>query len=326
MASRCLGSSARSYATAVPLPTKRAPKVPPSLLSTSKPVPQESERRKRVRRDPNHPYPARKAHLYTQYTRLVTNPTPIIASDASTQPGPNDTETLTEASTASTSPPAIVLISHENFSVAAFTKLRGEIATALAKTQTARDNLAIAKGNPVPEDRLSARFQIIRPGLFIPVVRKASGKKEGNKLSKMLKGPIAALVLGGTLDPPLLSAVLRVVDKAAPALPAAAQAKAKSKGSDDVFEPKEKAPAVPRMVVAGAYIDGKVLTNARLREVAKLPRLDELRAQIVGLVGAPGSKIAGVLSSAAGARLALTLEGWKRGLEEGGEATEATKE
>ncbi|KAG8948659.1 hypothetical protein FRC04_009424 [Tulasnella sp. 424] len=325
MASRCLGSSARSYATAVPLSTKRAPKVPPSVLSTSKSVPQESERRKRVRRDPNHPYPARKAHLYTQYTRLVTNPVPITASDASKQPGPNDTETLTQATPASTSPPAIVLISHENFSVAAFTKLRGEIATALAKTQAARDKLAIAKGDPVPEDRLSARFQIIRPGLFIPVVRKASGKKEGNKLSKMLKGPFAALVLGGTLDPPLLSAVLRVVDKAAPPLPASAQAKAKSKSADD-FEPKEKEPAVPKMLVAGAYIDGKVLTNARLREVAKLPRLDELRAQIVGLVGAPGSKIAGVLSSAAGARLALTLEGWKRGLEEGAEATEATKE
>ncbi|KAG9020582.1 hypothetical protein FS837_008068 [Tulasnella sp. UAMH 9824] len=142
----------------------------------------------------------------------------------------------------------------------------------------------------------------------------------------MLKGPIAALVLGGALDPPLLSAVLRVVDKAAPPLPAAAQAKPAKKGSEDDFEPKEKEPAVPKMSVVGAYIDGTVLNNARLREVAKLPTLDELRAQILGLVGAPGSKIASVLSSAAGSRLALTLEGWKRGLEEGGEAKEATKE
>ncbi|KAG8922404.1 hypothetical protein FRC01_014084 [Tulasnella sp. 417] len=325
MASRCLSSSARSYATAVPLPKKGAPKLPPSVLSTSKSAPQEAERRKRVRRDPNHPYPARKAHLFTQYTRLVTNPTPITVSDASKSTGTPNTEPTAEESSVPASRPAIVLISHENFSVAAFTKLRGEIAAALTKTQAARDRAATAKGSPAPEDRLTARFQIIRPGLFVPVVRKASGKKEGNKLSKMLKGPIAALVLGGALDPPLLSAVLRVVDKAAPALPAAAQA-TKSKGSEDAFEPKEKEPAVPRMSVVGAYIDGKVLTNDRLREVAKLPRLDELRAQIVGLVGAPGSKLAGVLSSAAGSRLALTLEGWKKGLEEGGEAKEATKE
>ncbi|KAG9020313.1 hypothetical protein FS837_008347, partial [Tulasnella sp. UAMH 9824] len=194
MASRCLRTSARSYATAVPLSTKAAPKLPPSSLSTSKSAPQEAERRKRVRRDPNHPYPARKAHLYAQYTRLVTYPTPITVPDAASKL--KDASPAQESSSpvsVAASRPAIVLISHENFSVAAFTKLRGEIATALAKTQAARDRTAIARGGPAPEDRLTAHFQIIRPGLFIPVVRKASGKKEGNKLSKMLKGPIAAL-------------------------------------------------------------------------------------------------------------------------------------
>ncbi|KAG8941450.1 hypothetical protein FRC00_012360, partial [Tulasnella sp. 408] len=203
MASRCLRTSARSYATAVPLSKQAAPKLPPSSLSTSKSAPQEAERRKRVRRDPNHPYPARKAHLYAQYTRLVTYPTPITVSDAAKSTDTSNTETpARETSPVSASRPAIVLISHDNFSVAAFTKLRGEIAAALAKTQAARDRTAIAKGGPAPEDRLTAHFQIIRPGLFIPVVRKASSKKEGNKLSKMLKGPIAALVLGGALDPP----------------------------------------------------------------------------------------------------------------------------
>ncbi|KAG8990425.1 hypothetical protein FRB90_001759 [Tulasnella sp. 427] len=325
MASRCISPSARSYATAAPLSKKGLPRVPPSLISSSKPVPHESERRKRVRRNPNHPYPARKAHLYSQYTQLITSQTPIPASDATSRSNAQVSENPAQTSPVSTSSPAIVLISHENFSVAAFTKLRGEISNALNKTQTARDKLATAKGLPAPEDRLTARFQIIRPGLFVPVVRKASGKKEGNKLSKMLKGPIAALVLGGTLDPPLLSAVLRIVDKAAPPLPASAQPKKPTSSADD-FEPKEKEPAVPKMSVVGAYIDGKVLSNNRLREVARLPRLDELRAQIIGLVGAPGAKIAGVLSSAAGARLALTLEGWKKGLEEGSEAKEATKE
>ncbi|KIO16830.1 hypothetical protein M407DRAFT_33516, partial [Tulasnella calospora MUT 4182] len=164
MASRCLRSSARSYATAVPLSAKGAPKLPPSVLSSSKSAPQESERRKRVRRDPNHPYPARKAHLYTQYTRLVTNPTPITDFDVSKSQNASNTEPAVSASR-----PAIVLISHENFSVAAFTKLRGEIAAALTKTQAALDRTTIAKGSPAPEDRLTARFQIIRPGLFIPV-------------------------------------------------------------------------------------------------------------------------------------------------------------
>lgn len=50
-------------------------------------------------------------------------------------------------------------------------------------------------------------------------------------------------------------------------------------------------------------------------EVAKLPSLDVLRAQIVGLLSAPGSRITGVLGAKA-REVGRTVEGFKVGLEQ----------
>jgi len=50
--------------------------------------------------------------------------------------------------------------------------------------------------------------------------------------------------------------------------------------------------------------------------VSKLPTLDTLRAQVVGLLSAPASQLAMILGEASGGKLARTLEGLKIGLEE----------
>ena len=46
-------------------------------------------------------------------------------------------------------------------------------------------------------------------------------------------------------------------------------------------------------------MDGKVLSAAEVEQLAKLPSLDQLRAQIIGLLNAPASKIVGVVDAPA---------------------------
>lgn len=147
------------------------------------------------------------------------------------------------------------------------------------------------------------------------MVRKASGNREADKLKKVLKGPVASVVLppSSLEHPPLLSALLRVLDRAAPP-PPASTAPAK-KADVDEFEKKAKPTPIPKLKVIGAFVDGKIVYEEGVRELAKLPALKELHAQIIGLLSAPASRLAGALSHAAGGQLARTLEGFKKGLE-----------
>lgn len=54
------------------------------------------------------------------------------------------------------------------------------------------------------------------------------------------------------------------------------------------------------LVILGGFAVGSVLDVAGIKALAELPSLDELRAQIVGLVQAPATKVAGVLQAPAG--------------------------
>jgi ribosomal protein L10 len=73
---------------------------------------------------------------------------------------------------------------------------------------------------------------------------------------------------------------------------------------------------IPELKVMGAIIENRVLLPENLQDISKLPTLDTLRAQIVGLLSAPAAQLAAILSEASGGKLARTLEGLKKGLEE----------
>jgi len=66
----------------------------------------------------------------------------------------------------------------------------------------------------------------------------------------------------------------------------------------------------------GALIEGRVFKAPDVQEVAKLPTLVTLHAQIVGLLSSPATQLAGVLSQAGGGQLVRTLAGFQKGLEE----------
>ena len=48
--------------------------------------------------------------------------------------------------------------------------------------------------------------------------------------------------------------------------------------------------------IKGGLIEGQFLTSAEIEALADLPSLDELRAQIIGLINAPAQNVAGVVA------------------------------
>ena len=49
--------------------------------------------------------------------------------------------------------------------------------------------------------------------------------------------------------------------------------------------------------IIGGIVDNQLLSESQVKELAKLPSLDELRGKIIGILQAPASKIVGVLQA-----------------------------
>lgn len=71
---------------------------------------------------------------------------------------------------------------------------------------------------------------------------------------------------------------------------ALSEAPALAKALTDFAKDKEN------LVIRGAILGSNVLTAAQVNDLAKLPSLDELRAQLIGLIGAPAQNIASVIA------------------------------
>ncbi|MDO1558773.1 50S ribosomal protein L10 [Brevundimonas sp. 2R-24] len=55
-----------------------------------------------------------------------------------------------------------------------------------------------------------------------------------------------------------------------------------------------------KFVVQGGFMGEKVLDAKSVEALSKLPSLDQIRAQLIGLLNAPATKVAGVLQAPAG--------------------------
>lgn len=64
-----------------------------------------------------------------------------------------------------------------------------------------------------------------------------------------------------------------------------------------------------KLVVVGGALDGDMLDVGRVKALAALPSLDELRGQLVGLIQTPATRIAGVVQAPA-AQLARVLNAY----------------
>lgn len=64
-----------------------------------------------------------------------------------------------------------------------------------------------------------------------------------------------------------------------------------------------------KLVILGGALQNEAMDVDRIKALAKLPSLDELRAKLVGMINTPATRIAGVLQ-APGAQLARVLNAY----------------
>ncbi|THH19021.1 hypothetical protein EW146_g2072 [Bondarzewia mesenterica] len=250
-------------------------------------------------------YSEKKTFLYNQYLRLLetSKDTPLI------------------------------FLQHDKFSIPNLIKIRRVIATAASKHVSAPPSLATPGPNPVPaEPAALPTLTVIRTSLFGVALRDFApvDAKTSEEIARTVKNGFMVLSLP-SLNPPQLQAVLRALDRAVPKpkppTPEQLLEQAKLKDADPPNpgrRAKRSRPILkPELSLMGALIEGRVFKADGVADVAKLPSLDTLRAQIVGLLSSPATQLAGVLSEASGGKLARTLEGLKKGLEEQGATAEA---
>lgn len=135
-----------------------------------------------------------------------------------------------------------------------------------------------------------------------------------------------------SLNPSHLSAVLRAMDRSVPPKKPKTEEELKQELADKNADPAQpgrrmkrvRQVRIPELKLMGAIIENRVFLPENVTEVSKLPTLDTLRAQIVGLLSAPAAQLTAVLNEAGGGKLARTLEGLKKQLEGPEEASDST--
>lgn len=224
----------------------------------------------------------------------------------------------------STSTSPLIILHRDAFTAQRLKKLRLDIQTAVNKLQAKQATESDADAPQAPS-LPPPTLTVIRSSIFGAALRDFPdvNAEQVDEMTKDVKGGYAVLSLP-ILDPPTLSAVLKALDRSVPPRPAKTQAeldKEEQEKNADPATPGRRMKRVrqvltPDLKVLGALIEGKVLLPQRIQDVSQLPTLETLRAQIVGLVSAPASQLAGVLGQAGGGRLARTLEGFRKALEE----------
>ena len=237
-------------------------------------------------------YSEKKTFLYHQYLRLLE----------------------------STTQSPLIFLQHNKFSVPRLIKLRKEIVTAASRHASPTPSLANPGPNPVP---MLPTLSVIRTSLFGVALRDFApiDAKTSEEIAQTVQGGLAVLSLPA-FNPPQLQAILRALERNVPKpKPPTAEElkKAAALEAQDPPNPGRRAKRSrkilePELILMGALIEGRVFKAEGVSEVAKLPTLGTLHAQIVGLLSSPGAQLAAVLSEASGGKLSRTLEGLKESL------------
>lgn len=221
----------------------------------------------------------------------------------------------------------LVFFKHTDFSVPRLIQLRKDIVAAALRhaPKPAPAPTSLAGPAPVTQPPPLPQLSIVSTAFFGVALRNYQRMDADSvkAIAGMVDGGLAVLSFP-ELNPPQLNAILTTLARAVPPrVPKTeAQLEQERKDAADAYVPGrrpkgQKPPPVPELKVVGAIIEGKFYGTSAVQDVAKLPTLDTLRAQIVGLLSAPGAQLAAVLSEASGGKLARTLEGLKKSLEEG---------
>jgi len=301
--SRSFSTSSKSASSASAASVSSIDKIPssnlpPTLTSLERSSTSAKTLQKRV-------YPERKRFLVEQYSRL-----------------------LDESS-------VVLVLQHGNLSVGELSKMRSEIKSVEIPGASAAEGTEGAT-----EIRRKAKFTMVRSGLMSPIL-KSHPNKNVKSLKPIFTGPIALITIPSPsnssdgFSPKYISSLISILDKAL----------GLRKGMSGKYDLKDgSVTSNPRLVLLAAMVlngnvrdltkaekrvtnsklgtsswterNARVLNVNALRDASKLPELETLRAQIIGLLSSPASQLMGVLSQASGMNLAMTLEARKRDLEE----------
>ncbi|KAG6911315.1 hypothetical protein DXG01_002154 [Tephrocybe rancida] len=214
----------------------------------------------------------------------------------------------------------LLILHHHQFSANRLVKLRRDIIAAANRTPPSLASAAI----PATPKALPT-LTVIRTSIFGAALRDFPGVNlaDADKMVGESTGNFAVLSLP-TFDPPQLNAILRSLERGVPARPPKTPEEIKKEQDEKNADPatpgrrmkRQRQILHPELKLVGALVEGQVFLPEGVKDVSKLPTLETLRAQIVGLLSAPGMQLAGVISQASGGQLARTLEGLKKGLEE----------
>lgn len=182
----------------------------------------------------------------------------------------------------------VLLFQHDNLSVSDLQKIRqgmAKIAPPPSQTET-----------PTPR----ASLTILRTGILSALTRHQSIP------FPKLKGQ-TALLTSPTLSPKYMSQILTSIQRTIK--------KNQREGSKDQLVKQ------PELKLLFGYVEGRqVLEVGDVDELGKLPDLDGLRSQLVGLLEMRGRELVGVLGQAGGGSLVRTLQGRENDLKGNGKA------
>ncbi|KAG6879375.1 hypothetical protein C0992_003195 [Termitomyces sp. T32_za158] len=215
----------------------------------------------------------------------------------------------------------LLILRHDQFSANRLVQLRRDILNASSRAPPPPVDSDAVPATPQPQPTLT----FIRTSIFGATLREFPGINLA-QVDQMIgdsTGTFAVLLLP-SFHPPQLNAILRSLERTVPTRPPKTPEEIKKEQQAKNADPetpgrrvkRQRRVLYPELKLAGALVEGKVFLPAGIKDVSQLPTLDTLRAQIVGLLSAPGMQLAGVLSQASGGHLARTLEGLKKGLEE----------
>ncbi|KAJ7755014.1 hypothetical protein DFH07DRAFT_822570 [Mycena maculata] len=224
----------------------------------------------------------------------------------------------------STTSPLLFLY-HNDFTSQKLIKLRRDISAASNRSGS-KPSLSSKSPAGVPAEPTSEPLlTVIRSSIFGAALRDYPTVDNADimRMTEGVAGALAVLSLP-VLDPPQLKAILRTFDRTVPPRKAKTEEELRKEEEEKKADPANPGRRIkpmkqivdPELRVLGALLDGQILLPDRVNSIAELPTLQTLREQLVGLLSSPGTQLAMTLSEASGGRLARTLEGLKKGLEE----------
>jgi ribosomal protein L10 len=217
----------------------------------------------------------------------------------------------------------LIFVYHNDFTSQKLIKLRRDITAA---SNRSKPSLSSPSPAGIPAEPVSdPLLTVIRSSIFGAALRDfpAVDNADVIRMTEGVKGALAVLSLP-VLDPPQLKAILRTFDRNVPPRKPKTEEQLKKELEEKNADPVNPGRRIkklrqivdPELKVIGALLDGQILLPDRVKAVADLPTLQTLREQLVGLLSSPATQLAMTLSEASGGRLARTLEGLKKGLEE----------